>query len=92
MPQLSAHDATFLYSDTTHSNANVTLIHIYNQSTAPGGRVRFKTILNTGDGEIFDLAADPGEAIDAIGEHAGDRRQKEHRKLLGGCDQAEQKR
>jgi len=45
MPQLSAHDATFLYSDTTHSNANVTLIHIYNQSTAPGATVRFKTIL-----------------------------------------------
>ena len=45
MPQLSAHDAAFLYSDTAHSNANVTLIHIYNQSTAPGGRVRFKTIL-----------------------------------------------
>ncbi|HSM23121.1 MAG TPA: wax ester/triacylglycerol synthase family O-acyltransferase, partial [Rubrivivax sp.] len=45
MPQLSAHDASFLYSDTAHSNANVTLIHIYNQSTAPGGTVRFKTIL-----------------------------------------------
>ena len=45
MPQLSAHDATFLYSDTTHSNANVSLVHIYNQSTAPGGRVRFKSIL-----------------------------------------------
>ena len=26
-------------------SANVTLIHIYNQSTAPGGRVRFKQIL-----------------------------------------------
>ncbi|MBE0547401.1 MAG: wax ester/triacylglycerol synthase family O-acyltransferase, partial [Rubrivivax sp.] len=45
MSQLSAHDASFLYSETTHSNANVTLIHIYNQSTAPGGTVRFKTIL-----------------------------------------------
>jgi len=45
MSQLSPHDATFLYSDTTNSNANVTLIHIYNQSTAPGGTVRFKTIL-----------------------------------------------
>jgi WS/DGAT/MGAT family acyltransferase len=45
MQQLSAHDATFLYADTTHSNANVTLIHIYNQSTAPGGQVRFKSIL-----------------------------------------------
>ena len=45
MRQLSAHDASFLFSDTTHSNANVTLIHIYNQSTAPGGKLRFKTIL-----------------------------------------------
>jgi WS/DGAT/MGAT family acyltransferase len=45
MRQLSAHDASFLFSDTTHSNANVTLIHIYNQSTAPGGKVRFKSIL-----------------------------------------------
>jgi WS/DGAT/MGAT family acyltransferase len=45
MRQLSAHDASFLYSDTAHSNANVTLIHIYNQSTAPGGKVRFKSIL-----------------------------------------------
>jgi WS/DGAT/MGAT family acyltransferase len=43
--QLSAHDASFLYADTTHSNANVTLIHIYNQQTAPGGVVRFKSIL-----------------------------------------------
>jgi diacylglycerol O-acyltransferase / wax synthase len=45
MRQLSPHDATFLYSETTHSNANVTLLHIYNQSTAPGGKVRFKSIL-----------------------------------------------
>jgi WS/DGAT/MGAT family acyltransferase len=45
MRQLSAHDASFLYSDTTHSNANVTLVHIYDQSTAPGGKVRFKSIL-----------------------------------------------
>ncbi|MCW5639737.1 MAG: wax ester/triacylglycerol synthase family O-acyltransferase [Rubrivivax sp.] len=45
MRQLSAHDAGFLYSDTLHSNANVTLISIYDQSTAPGGKVRFKSIL-----------------------------------------------
>ena len=45
MSQLSAHDASFVYSDTSHANANVTLVHIYNQSTAPGGKVRFKTIL-----------------------------------------------
>jgi diacylglycerol O-acyltransferase / wax synthase len=45
MRQLSAHDAGFLYSDTSHSNANITLIQIYDQSTAPGGKVRFKSIL-----------------------------------------------
>lgn len=45
MQQLSATDARFLYADTTHSNANVSLIHIYDQSTAPGGTVRFKSIL-----------------------------------------------
>lgn len=45
MRQLSAHDAAFLDADTSHANANVTLIHIYNQSTAPGGKVRFKSIL-----------------------------------------------
>jgi WS/DGAT/MGAT family acyltransferase len=45
MRQLSAHDAAFLFGDTRHSNANVSLVHIYNQSTAPGGKVRFKSIL-----------------------------------------------
>jgi len=45
MRQLSGHDAGFLYSDTTHSNANVSLLHIHDQSTAPGGVVRFKSIL-----------------------------------------------
>jgi WS/DGAT/MGAT family acyltransferase len=45
MQQLSPHDARFVYADTTHANANVTLIHIYDQSTAPGGVVRFKSIL-----------------------------------------------
>ncbi|MFO1271271.1 MAG: wax ester/triacylglycerol synthase family O-acyltransferase [Rubrivivax sp.] len=45
MRQLSGHDAGFLYADTAHSNANVSLLHIYDQSTAPGGVVRFKSIL-----------------------------------------------
>lgn len=45
MHRLAAHDAAFLYSDTAHSNSNVSLIHIYDQSTAPGGKVRFKSIL-----------------------------------------------
>jgi diacylglycerol O-acyltransferase len=45
MRQLSAQDTALLDADTTHSNANVSLLHIYNQSTAPGGKVRFKSIL-----------------------------------------------
>lgn len=45
MRQLRGDDARFLYSETGHSNANVTLVHIYDPSTAPGGRVRFKSLL-----------------------------------------------
>jgi len=45
MRQLSSQDAVFFYSDNGHANANVTLLHIYDQSTAPGGKVRFKSIL-----------------------------------------------
>ncbi len=45
MRQLSEHDAAFIYSDSAHANSNVTLLHIYDQSTAPGGMVRFKQIL-----------------------------------------------
>ncbi len=45
MRQLTEHDASFLYSDTLHANSNVTFVQIYDQSTAPGGKVRFKSIL-----------------------------------------------
>ena len=45
MRQLSGHEASFLYADTIHANANVTFVQIYDQSTAPGGTLRFKTIL-----------------------------------------------
>lgn len=45
MRQLSGHDAGFLYSDTARSNANVSLLHIFDQATAAGGVVRFKTVL-----------------------------------------------
>lgn len=45
MRQLSEHDAAYIDSDTAHANSNVTLVHIYDQSTAPGGVVRFKQIL-----------------------------------------------
>ncbi|MBL8324153.1 MAG: wax ester/triacylglycerol synthase family O-acyltransferase [Rubrivivax sp.] len=55
MRQLSAHDASFLYADTRHANANVTLIHIYDQRTAPGGKVRFKSILQRIESRIAQL-------------------------------------
>jgi len=45
MRQLSEDDALFLYSDTAHSNSNVSLIQIYDPSTAPEGKVRFKSLL-----------------------------------------------
>lgn len=45
MRQLSENDAAYIYSDSAHANSNVTLLHIYDQSTAPGGVVRFKQIL-----------------------------------------------
>ncbi len=46
MRQLSGDDATFLYADTEHANANITLVLIYDPSTAPGGRLRFKGLLD----------------------------------------------
>ena len=45
MRQLSEADAAFIYSDNAHTNSNVSLLHIYDQTTAPGGVVRFKQIL-----------------------------------------------
>jgi diacylglycerol O-acyltransferase / wax synthase len=45
MKQLGEHDAAFLASDSAHANANVSLLHIYDQRTAPSGKLRFKTIL-----------------------------------------------
>ncbi len=45
MRQLTEHDAAYIYSDSAHANSNVTLLHIYDQTTAPGGMVRFKQIL-----------------------------------------------
>ena len=45
MRQLSGHNAGLLYADTRLANANVSLLHIFDQATAAGGVVRFKSIL-----------------------------------------------
>ena len=43
--QLSAQDAQFLYAQTPSSLTHVTGVSIYDPSTAPGGKVRFKDII-----------------------------------------------
>jgi diacylglycerol O-acyltransferase len=45
MRQLRGEDARFVYAESGHANSNITLISIYDPSTAPGGRVRFKGLL-----------------------------------------------
>jgi WS/DGAT/MGAT family acyltransferase len=52
MKQLRGRDAGVLYADHGSASANVTLIHIYDPSTAPGGRVRFKSILAHIEGRL----------------------------------------
>lgn len=46
MRQLSRNDTLFLASESAHSKSNVSLIQIYDPSTAPEGRLRFKGILS----------------------------------------------
>jgi len=45
MKQLSAQDAQFLYMETNKSLSHVTSVAIFDPSTAPGGTVRFKQII-----------------------------------------------
>ena len=52
MGQLSAQAAALLHADTARANANVSLLHIFDQSSAPGGVVRFKTVLAQIEGRL----------------------------------------
>lgn len=45
MRQLRGDDALFLYADARHSSSHITLVNIYDPSTAPGHRIRFKGLL-----------------------------------------------
>jgi WS/DGAT/MGAT family acyltransferase len=50
MKQLTGLDASFLYLETANSPMHISGLSIYDQSTAPGGLVRFKDIIeNTND-------------------------------------------
>ncbi|TPG11983.1 WS/DGAT/MGAT family O-acyltransferase [Sphingomonas oligophenolica] len=46
MQQLSAQDASFVYLETPHTPMHIGSVGIYDPSTAPGGFVRFKDILD----------------------------------------------
>ena len=42
MQQLSGMDASFIYFETPKSPGHIFSVYIYDQSSAPGGRVTFK--------------------------------------------------
>lgn len=44
--QLSGQDATFIYAESSKGPMHIGGLNIYDPSTAPGGKVRFKDILN----------------------------------------------
>ena len=46
MQQLKAQDAQFLYIETGNNLTHVMGVNIYDPSTAPGGKVRFKDIID----------------------------------------------
>jgi len=52
MRQLRGSDARLVYADDGYTTAHVTLIHIYDPSTAPDGKVRFKHILAQIEGRL----------------------------------------
>jgi WS/DGAT/MGAT family acyltransferase len=45
MRQLRGEDAQFVYADSGHANSNITLVSIYDPSTAPDEQVHFKGLL-----------------------------------------------
>lgn len=45
MKQLNGQDAVYLYAETPSTPGHLGLLYIYDQSTAPGKQVRFKSIL-----------------------------------------------
>ena len=45
MRQLRGDDALFLYADSRHASSHITLVNIYDPSTAPGRKIRFKGLL-----------------------------------------------
>ncbi|MEM9254100.1 MAG: wax ester/triacylglycerol synthase family O-acyltransferase [Pseudomonadota bacterium] len=55
MRQLTGLDASFLYLETPNAPMHISGLSIYDQSTAPGGKVRFKEIIENTHRRIIDL-------------------------------------
>jgi WS/DGAT/MGAT family acyltransferase len=53
MQQLSAQDAQFLYIETGNNLTHVMGVNIFDPSTAPGGKVRFKDIIEHIEGRLM---------------------------------------
>lgn len=55
MRQLTGLDASFLYLETANAPMHISGLSIYDQSTAPGGKVRFKEIIDNTHRRIMGL-------------------------------------
>jgi diacylglycerol O-acyltransferase len=55
MRQLTGLDASFLYLETANAPMHISGLCIYDQSTAPGGKVRFKDIIENTNNRILDI-------------------------------------
>jgi diacylglycerol O-acyltransferase len=55
MRQLTGLDASFLYAETPNSPMHISGLSIYDQSTAPGGKVRFKDIIENTNNRLMGL-------------------------------------
>ena len=56
MQQLTGMDASFLYLETANAPMHISGLAIYDQSTAPGGKVRFKDIIDNYSTRVRGLA------------------------------------
>ena len=55
MKQLTGLDASFLYAETPNAPMHISGLSIYDQSTAPGGKVRFKEIVKNTNSRLMGL-------------------------------------
>ncbi|MEJ6540269.1 MAG: wax ester/triacylglycerol synthase family O-acyltransferase, partial [Halioglobus sp.] len=55
MKQLTGLDASFLYAETPNAPMHISGLSIYDQSTAPGGKVRFKEIIRNTNNRLMGL-------------------------------------